>query len=215
MMHTYGYILSNLARHERFNEAEWLLDRVLKGYTKGNRQYEEDGSLSVTYTKKELDGEKTVLLKRNVTESNTAIFSDVPLKIFRFGGWIFYIRDLIPSLAFFLLYYFCLVPLNTRMIYDGDPFLKLLAIVGGSAIGLVINLITRRIISTERSYDRVCFVQFGGLFSAIQILWVMVKYPNVGAYNFWMYVLGLTPFIEVVGGLVLARLLHKFESETV
>ena len=214
MMHTYGYLLSNLARHERFNEAEWLLDRVLKGYTKGNRQYEKDGSISVTYSKTEVDGEKTVLLKRNVTESNTSVFSDIPLKIFRFGGWIFYLRDIIPSLAFFLLYYFCAVPINDRLINDEDPFSKLLAIAGGSAAGLVIYMLTRRLVSTERSYDRICFVQFGGFFMIIQILSVMVEHPRVGAYNFWIYVLGLTPFIEAVGGLVLARLLHKFESDT-
>ena len=41
----YGYIIAQLPRHERFNEAELLLDRLLKDYSKGSKQFEEDGSV--------------------------------------------------------------------------------------------------------------------------------------------------------------------------
>ena len=212
-MMSYGYILSNLARHERFNEAEWLLDKALKGFVKGSKQFEEDGSISLTYSKNDDDGEKKVVLQRNVTESYTAVFSDVPLKIFRFGGWIFYLRDIIPALVFFFIYYNWGVEFNTRMIFSGDPFKRLIAIVGGAMAGLMINLITKRFISKDRSFDRVCFIQLGGVFSIFYILLIMKRYSGTGIWNFWQYVLAFSPLIEAVGGLVLTRFVHLFVKE--
>lgn len=207
----YGYIIAQLPRHERFNEAELLLDKTLKDYSKGNRQYEEDGSISITYSKESEEGENQVILKRNVTESHVAVFSDVPLKIFKFGGWIFYIRDIIPSLVFFMIYYIWGIEFNTRLVYPGEPVKRLIGIVGGAAAGLIINLLTRRLISKNRSYDRICCVQFGGLFSLIYILAVMVKYTGTGIMNFWICVLSYSPFIESVGGMMLTRFVHLFE----
>ena len=172
----YGYIISSLARHERFNEAEWLLDKLLKDYSKGSKQFEEDGSISLTYSKETEDGEKQVVLKRNVTESHVAVFSDTPLKIFKFGGWIFYLRDIIPSLIFFLVYYIWGIQFNTRLIYSGESIKRLIAIVGGAIAALIINFATRRLISKNRSYDRICCVQFGGLFSLFYILAIMIKF---------------------------------------
>lgn len=212
-MLNYGYIISQLARHERFNEAEWLLDKLLKGYSKGSRQFEEDGSTSLTYTKETGDDKQLVILKRNVTESHVVVFSDTPLKIFRFGGWIFYLRDVIPSLLFFLVYYIWGIQFNTRLIYSGEPFKQLFAIVGGAAAALVINLATRRLLSRNRSYDRICCVQFGGLFSLFYILAMMIKYTGIGIFNFWFFVLAFSPFIESVGGMALTRLVHLFEKE--
>lgn len=210
-MLNYGYIISQLARHERFNEAEWLLDKILKGYSKGSRQFEDDGSVSLTYSKETEDGEKQVILKRNVTESHVAVFSDTPLKIFRFGGWIFYLRDVIPSLIFFLVYYIWGIQFNTRLIYSGEPFKRLFAIAGGAAAALIINLATRRLLSKNRSYDRICCVQFGGLFSLVYILAIMVKYTGTGIINFWFFVLSFSPLIESVGGMMLTRFVHLFE----
>lgn len=209
----YGYIISQLPRHERFNEAELLLDKVLKDYSKGNRQYEEDGSISLTYSKETEEGVKQVVLKRNVTESHVAVFSDVPLKIFKFGGWIFYLRDAIPSLVFLMIYYIWGIPFTTRYILSDDPVKKLIAIAGGAFAALIINLLTRQLISKNRSYDRICCVQFGGVFSLIYILAVMVKYTGTGIMNFWQNVLALSPFIEAVGGMALTRLVHLFEKD--
>lgn len=212
-MLSYGYIISNLPRHERFNEAEWLLDKLLKGYSKGSKQFEEDGSISLAYSKETEEGEKQVVLKRNVTESYVAVFSDIPLKIFKFGGFIFYLRDIIPSLVFFMIYCIWGLEFNTRLIFSGDSVKKLIAIVGGAAAAFVINLITKRFIMKNRSYDRVCFIQFGGLFSAIMIFAVMIKYTGTGIINFWHYVFAFSPFIESVGGMALTRFVHLFSKE--
>ena len=210
----YGYIIAQLPRHERFNEAELLLDKRLKSYSKGNRQFEEDGSISITYSKETEEGEKQqVILKRNVTESHVAVFSDVPLNFFKFGGWIFYIRDIIPSLVFFMIYFIWGIDFNKKLIISGIPVDRLIAIVGGAAAGLIINLLTRRLISKNRSYDRICCIQFGGLFSLIYILAVMVKYSGTGIMNFWICVLSFSPFIESVGGMAITRFVHLFEKE--
>ncbi|MDY3791885.1 MAG: hypothetical protein SOZ56_05335 [Oscillospiraceae bacterium] len=212
-MLSYGYIISNLPRHERFNEAEWLLDKLLKGYSKGSKQFEEDGSISLAYSKETEEGEKQVILKRNVTESYVAVFSDIPLKILKFGGFIFYLRDIIPSLVFFMIYFIWGIDFNKRLIISGIPADRLIAIVGGAAAGLIINLLTRRLISKNRSYDRICCIQFGGLFSLIYILAVMVKYSGTGIMNFWIGVLSFSTFIESVGGMALTRLMHLFEKD--
>ncbi|MDD6991353.1 MAG: hypothetical protein PUI48_05960 [Oscillospiraceae bacterium] len=212
-MLSYGYIISNLPRHERFNEAEWLLDKLLKDYSKGSKQFEEDGSISLAYSKETEEGEKQVVLKRNVTESYVAVFSDIPLKIFKFGGFIFYLRDIIPSLVFFMIYFIWGIDFNKRLIISGIPADRLIAIVGGAAAGLIINLLTRRLISKNRSYDRICCIQFGGLFSLIYILAVMVKYSGTGIMNFWIGVLSFSTFIESVGGMALTRLMHLFEKD--
>lgn len=212
-MLSYGYVISYLPRHERFNEAEKLLDFVLKGYSKGSRQYEEDGSVTLTYSKKEFEVEKQVILKRNVTESHTAVYSDTPLKFLKFGGIIFYVRDIIPALIYFLLYYFVGIKFNTRMIYSGESVGKLMGIVAGSVAAMIINLLTARLLSKDRSYDRICAVQFGGIFSLVCILAVMIKYTGTGAYAFWHYVLAFSPFIESVGGMALTRLVHLFKKE--
>lgn len=212
-MLSYGYIISNLPRHERFNEAEWLLDKLLKDYSKGSKQFEEDGSISLVYSKETEEGEKQVILKRNVTESYVAVFSDIPLKILKFGGFIFYLRDIIPSLVFFMIYFIWGIDFNKRLIISGIPADRLIAIVGGAAAGLIINLLTRRLISKNRSYDRICCIQFGGLFSLIYILAVMVKYSGTGIMNFWIGVLSFSTFIESVGGMALTRLMHLFEKD--
>lgn len=209
----YGYIIAQLPRHERFNEAELLLDKLLKEYAKGSKQFEEDGSITITYSKETEDGEKQVILKRNVTESHVAVFSDVPLKIFKFGGWIFYLRDIIPSLVFFLIYYFCGMPLTLKFVFSDDLFKKIIAIAGGSFAALIINLLTRRLISKNRSYDRICCIQFGGLFSLFYILAVMVDYTGMGIMRFWTCVMAYSPFIEAVGGMALTRFVHLFEKE--
>lgn len=213
-MLNYGYVISYLPRHERLNEAEKLLDFVLRGYTKGSRQFEEDGSVTITYVKSGDEGEKQVILKRNVTESHTAVYSDTPLKFLKFGGIIFYLRDIIPSLIYFLLYYFVSTRFISALIFSGRPEKRLLAIVSGAAGALVINLLTRRLLSKNRSYDRVCAVQFGGIFSLVYILAVMIKFTGIGITAFWLKVLALTPFIEAVGGMALTRLVHIFEKET-
>lgn len=209
----YGYIISGLARHERFNEAEWLLDKILKGYSKGSKRFEEDGSISMTYSKETEDGEKQVILKRNVTESHVAVFSDTPLKIFRFGGWIFYLRDIIPSLVFFMIYYIWGVEFNATLMFTREPVKQLIAIAGGAVAGLIINLATRRLLKKDRSYDRICCIQFGGVFSIIMILAKMIRYTGTGIMNFWFSVLALSPFIETVGGMTLTRFVHLFEKE--
>ena len=209
----YGYIISNLPRHERFNEAEWLLDKLLKDFSKGSKRFEEDGSITLTYSKETEDGGEQVILRRNVTESYVAVFSDIPLKILKFGGWLFYLRDVIPSLVYFMIYYVWGIEFNTRMIYTREPVSQLIAIVGGALAGVVINFATRRLLMNNRSYDRVCFVQFGGLFSIFMILAVMIRYTGKGAMEFWFMVLASTPFIETVGGMALTRFVHLFEKE--
>ncbi|MCI7766753.1 MAG: hypothetical protein MSJ26_02070 [Oscillospiraceae bacterium] len=212
-MQSYGYVLSGLARHDRFNEAEWLLDKVLKGFSKGSKQFEEDGSISLTYSKNDENGEKLVTLKRNVTESCIMVLSDIPLKFFRFGGWIFYLRDLIPTLAFFLLYGIFGVRFNSVMINSNDPFNRLFGIVGGALAALLLNLITVKLFKKNRSFDRICFIQAGGIFSAFMILYVGIKSSGKGIWDFWTQVLSCSPFIEAVGGVVLARLLRISSQE--
>ena len=208
-MQNYGYVLSGLARHERFNEAELLLDKRLKGFSKGSKQFEEDGSITITYSKTDEDGEKQVILKRNVTESCIMVLSDIPLKFFRFGGWIFYLRDIIPALVYTLIYIICSVKFNYPMFDSGLLPYRILAVVGGAAAALVINLITAPLLKKNRSFDRICVIQFGGIFAFAVIFFYMIKYSGRGILGFWLNVLAYSPFIESVGGVVLTRLVHK------
>ncbi|MBQ5333764.1 MAG: hypothetical protein J6K92_11010 [Oscillospiraceae bacterium] len=212
-MQSYGYILSGLARHDRLNEAEWLLDKILKGYSKGNKQFEEDGSITITYSKADEDGEKQVILKRNVTESCIMVLSDIPLKIFRFGGWIFYLRDIIPSLAFALIYFIFGVKFLSPMILSNKLEKWIIAVFAGAAAALVLNLITAPLLKKNRSFDRICCIQFGGIFSLFLILFFMIKFTGTGIQKFWINVLAKSPFIEAVGGIILTRLIHKLFRE--
>ena len=87
-MALYGYKISNFTKAKKYAEIEALLDKKLKGFEKQSYEFEKDGSVCQDYVRKNEDGtETTVTLAKNITESSIVVFSDIPLKFLRNGGW--------------------------------------------------------------------------------------------------------------------------------
>ena len=106
-MALYGYKISNFTKAKKYAEIEALLDKKLKGFEKQSYEFEKDGSVCQDYVRKNEDGtETTVTLAKNITESSIVVFSDIPLKFLRNGGWCLLTADILPMLIFTALYWF-------------------------------------------------------------------------------------------------------------
>ena len=106
-MALYGYKISNFTKAKKYAEIEALLDKKLKGFEKQSYEFEKDGSVRQDYVRKNEDGtETTVTLAKNITESSIVVFSDIPLKFLRNGGWCLLTADILPMLIFTALYWF-------------------------------------------------------------------------------------------------------------
>lgn len=211
-MLTYGYVLSNLPRSERYKEAEKLLDMLLKGYEKENAVFEKDGSVKQCYKKTDEDGTvHETVLERNMSESHISVYSDRSIKLLRLGRLTFYLRDILPSLVFFLLYIVWAIPANTEAMESGSSDKMLAVIIGGSMAALALNLTTGFILDKNRTKLRIRFIQFGGLFNFLFTLHKMTSYTGVGGIiYFWQHTFAYTPFIEIVGGIMLTWVADKF-----
>ena len=98
-MALYGYKISNFTKAKKYAEIEALLDKKLKGFEKQSYEFEKDGSVRQDYVRKNEDGtETTVTLAKNITESSIVVFSDIPLKFLRNGGWCLLTADILPML---------------------------------------------------------------------------------------------------------------------
>lgn len=136
-MTRYGYKISGFAGGERFFEAERLLDIVLKGFEKLPASFEADGSRKQEYIKKDDEEEKNVTLIKNVTESGILVFSDAPLKLFRFGGAVFYLWDILPTVLMGILWWFAVPEILRRL-----PLGNVSAAAVDTAAGLIFCFIS-------------------------------------------------------------------------
>ncbi len=169
----YGYKISGFASSERFFEAERYLDKKLRGWTKGQTEFLEDGSRRQVWTQSAEDGStQTVELVKNVTESAVLVFSDIELKWLMHGGVFLYVRDL-PLMAVFAAVYFIGTMLLKRF-YIAPSFRMYNTLPGRAVImaimaaaATVITLATTKPVMNMRTKLRARFVQMGGVFAVI------------------------------------------------
>lgn len=153
----YGYTVSGLVRIEKFSEVEQLLDKKLKDYEKSVSGFEKDGSMTVTYSKKNEDESvNQVRLVKNVTESNISVFSDIPLPYLRFGGKLLWLRDIVPTALFALLQWlgisYCL---KTAISFGQTDYIRYAVICLFSAAVLVmLDIVTDKLLSKNRGFWR-------------------------------------------------------------
>ncbi len=180
----YGYKISAFASSQRFFEAEKFLDKYLKGYEKEGAVFSEDGSRSQKWVKSGDEKELSVELVKNVTESAVLVFSDTPIKLFRFGGAFFYLRDIIPMAAFAALYWVLYPKLAMKMpvnlggsapAYWGSILLFMLI---SAFVMLIMILVSDKFLSARREPFRTRFIQFGGVFSAVLGVYELISTVN-------------------------------------
>ncbi|MCM1579588.1 MAG: hypothetical protein NC078_12405 [Ruminococcus sp.] len=161
-MPEFGYKISGMAGAERYFEAERLLDIKLKGFEKGNAAFEADGSRRQEYIKNEEDGEeKKVTLVKNVTESGTLVFSNFELKFFKFGGRIFYLWDILPTVIMGLFWWRVFPRLMSGVIgYVQMGIIQALAGAAWFGAGILIGKIFERIESREHKVLKILFVPY-------------------------------------------------------
>ena len=169
----YGYKISGFGSSEKFFEAERYLDKKLKDFTKEPAVFEEDGSRKQRWVRESEGAQTAVELVKNITESAVLVFSDIPLKMFRFGGLLMYLRDL-PAMIFFAALYWVVYPLiAVRMPFrTGDGALSywtalIVMLLVSSLALLIIILVSDKFLSARREHIRMRFMQFGGIFSVV------------------------------------------------
>lgn len=182
-MAQYGYKLSGFARSEKFFEAEHYLDRRLKGFTKANATFTDDGSRTQVWQRTAEDGtEQTVTLVKNVTESGVIVFSDIELKELKHGGIIMYLKDIPIQAAFAALYWYGFIKLRSTPVYGilitRAKIAGLVAIIG-LVYAAIIGLSTK-IISIRRTPARTRWIQTGGPFSIVAILYLLWSWTFKG-----------------------------------
>ncbi|MBQ7990622.1 MAG: hypothetical protein IJ251_06200 [Oscillospiraceae bacterium] len=181
-MAQYGYKLSGFARSEKFFEAEHYLDRRLKGFTKENASFAEDGSRTQTWKMTSDEGEKTVTLVKNITESGVIVFSDVELKELKHSGLLCFLRDVLWQAAFAALYWIGFMWFQRTPAYG---FMMANVGVWGAVLGIgvlyaVIIALTYRPVSVRRIPSRTRFIQAGGVFTVAMILYKLWSWTFKG-----------------------------------
>ena len=175
-MQQYGYKISGMARGVKFDEAEVFLDKKLKDYEKMNASFSEDGSRTQVYKRKNEDGtENEVTMVKNVTESGILVFSDLPLKFFKFGGWVLYLRDIVPTIIFGLIYWLGYYKLVNSSMFNGKILMLLLAAVVGGFAAYLLSLFTYKLLDKNRSELRIRFIQLGGIISIVPVLYFITR----------------------------------------
>lgn len=191
-MQQYGYKISGMARGEKYLEAEQFLDKKLKDYEKGQSTFEEDGSRVQQYTKTAPDGTESVItLVKNVTESGVLVFSDVPLKYFRFGGWVLYLRDILPSFLYSGSFWLILNGFLFRRFYS-DIERVIIAFVGAVILSIICRL-TDSLLDKNRSFVRRKFIQLGGVFIIPLIFYLFIRSVMVINVSAFLHTLFSTP----------------------
>ena len=213
-MAQYGYKISELSRAEKFAEAECFLDRKLKGYEKQMSGFEADGSVTIRYTKKADDGSVSeISLVKNITESAIMVFSDKELKYFKRGGWILYLRDLIPTVLFSCVIWYLFI----AVYFVGNGFYDLLQKFVLMLVAIVAaDLITGRFLSKNRSRERIAFIQSGGIFTVLLSLYYVIDCARVGISikTFLMLVCFHIPTVAIYLGAYITGFIRKLAGRS-
>lgn len=204
-MAVYGYKISGFARTERYKEAELLLDRKLKGWEKGSEGFAEDGSVTLCYKKTEEDGSvKEVSLEKNITESFVMVLSDIPIKSLRFGGAVFYLRDIIPVALFIFGWYFGYEKITAALRLS-----PVFAAAAGTFVGIFVDLFSEKLLGRNRTRFRIKLIQMCWLFPLINFFFISLK---IFSYYSWMQVLLITlngPIIPIFASMLIYSMLTK------
>lgn len=213
-MSLYGYKISNFARSEKYFEAENLLDKKLKGFEKDTTVFERDGSRSQRYFKKNEDGtEIEVILSKNVTESGIMVFSDIPLNYFKRGGWIFYLRDIVPMLIMAAIYWGCYYfILRQKWSAGGDTRMLQIAFVC-SMIFTIISQIAVKVFGKNRSPLRVSFIALGSVFTVYTLLNRLSKLWYKWTFSVIWSNLLRTPVPPLLIAAFIMIVIHKLSSK--
>lgn len=164
-MALYGYKISNFTKAKKYAEIEALLDKKLKGFEKQSYEFEKDGSVCQDYVRKNEDGtETTVTLAKNITESSIVVFSDIPLKFLRNGGWCLLTADILPMLIFTALYWFGMNYIVQLIAWaPTEQYISFLLIA--AVIMLGVDLIAAKLLMRRRSLARTLWIETAGIFS--------------------------------------------------
>ena len=204
----YGYKISGFARSEKFFETEKYLDRKLKDFQKDNASFADDGSRTQVYRKTTEDGEQTVTLVKNITESGVMVFSDIPLPTLRHGGIILYLRDIVWMVAFAGVYWVG-YPLLLNKFRSIIAHLTRWGTMAAAAVVIAfLMLATYNPVSVRRTPARVRFLQLGGFFSiilGIHDLGSMV-FSRINDYRSFFNNLALSPLSALLIGWLLVHL---------
>ena len=174
-MALYGYKISNFTKAKKYAEIEALLDKKLKGFEKQSFEFEKDGSVRQDYVRKNEDGtETTVTLAKNITESSIVVFSDIPLKFLRNGGWCLLTADILPMLIFTALYWFGMNYIVQLIAWaPTEQYISFLLIA--SVIMLGVDLIAAKLLMRRRSLARTLWIETAGIFSLTIFFWILFK----------------------------------------
>ena len=174
-MALYGYKISNFTKAKKYAEIEALLDKKLKGFEKQSYEFEKDGSVRQDYVRKNEDGtETTVTLAKNITESSIVVFSDIPLKFLRNGGWCLLTADILPTLIFTALYWFGMNYIVQLIAWaPTEQYISFLLIA--AVIMLGVDLIAAKLLMRRRSLARTLWIETAGIFSLPIFFWILFK----------------------------------------
>ena len=174
-MALYGYKISNFTKAKKYAEIEALLDKKLKGFEKQSYEFEKDGSVCQDYVRKNEDGtETTVTLAKNITESSIVVFSDIPLKFLRNGGWCLLTADILPMLIFTALYWFGMNYIVQLIAWaPTEQYISFLLIA--AVIMLGVDLIAAKLLMRRRSLARTLWIETAGIFSLHIFFWILFK----------------------------------------
>ena len=174
-MALYGYKISNFTKAKKYAEIEALLDKKLKGFEKQSYEFEKDGSVCQDYVRKNEDGtETTVTLAKNITESSIVVFSDIPLKFLRNGGWCLLTADILPTLIFTALYWFGMNYIVQLIAWaPTEQYISFLLIA--AVIMLGVDLIAAKLLMRRRSLARTLWIETAGIFSLPIFFWILFK----------------------------------------
>ena len=172
-MALYGYKISNFTKAKKYAEIEALLDKKLKGFEKQSYEFEKDGSVCQDYVRKNEDGtETTVTLAKNITESSIVVFSDIPLKFLRNGGWCLLTADILPMLIFTALYWFGMNYIVQLIAWaPTEQYISFLLIA--AVIMLGVDLIAAKLLMRRRSLARTLWIETAGIFSLPIFFWIL------------------------------------------
>ena len=203
-MALYGYKISNFTKAKKYAEIEALLDKKLKGFEKQSYEFEKDGSVRQDYVRKNEDGtETTVTLAKNITESSIVVFSDIPLKFLRNGGWCLLTADILPTLIFTALYWFGMNYIVRLIVWAPTVQYIISFLLIASVIMLGVNLIAAKLLMRRRSLARTLWIETAGIFSLPIFFWILF---NVFAHVSLMHMLEMLlysplPVIIISGAL--------------
>lgn len=173
-MAQYGYLISNLPRNEKYAETEAFLDKKLADFQKDNAVFEKDGSMRQVYRKTDDEGNVTeISLVKNITESSIVVFSDIPLKYFKRGGAVLFVRDIAPSVVFGAFYWAGIgTTLMRTFMYSFRQYVPMFIVT--LIFAIIVNIMSMDFLSKNRSLLRVQIIQTGSIFVLVpaSVIWL-------------------------------------------